>query len=169
MHEALRPPVARIALVLAAVLLMPAAGAAQSTGSPAPGTIPKPAVQPRQKPEVKPQRKPAAKAADWDVAGRWSWKAKCTNGTWRGGWSIVQSSPSRFSGGYTGTNLADVGVIADGRLSGDTMTFVHEFTDIFGVAHASRNRGTLQRSGGGLVMEGTSGDQTFSCSFTATK
>lgn len=88
---------------------------------------------------------------------------------WAGGWSIVQSSPGRFTGGYTGTNIADVGIIVSGRIRDRTITFLHKFTDIFAKAHDDRVRGTLKRTGKGLEINGTSGDATFSCTFRATK
>lgn len=149
------------ALLLIALPAMPLTALAQSQGE-APSGVG--TVQP-----AKPTRTYAPPKPAWDIAGRWTWKARCTTGVWVGGWSIVPTAPGRFKGGYTGTNIADVGIIVNGRLKGRTITLLHKFTDIFGKAHDDRVRGTLTRTGNGLAVDGTSGDETFSCTFRATK
>ncbi len=148
-------------LVMAAALLLVAPALAQSPNSSMPAA--KPYAPPP------PTNNWIAPAPTWDVAGRWTWTAKCTNGVWHGGWNIVPSTSGRFTGGYTGTNLADVGIIVNGRVRGNTITFLHKFKDIFGKSHDDHNAGTLSRTTGGLQVKGTSGDETFSCTFTANK
>ena len=151
------------ALGMAAALLLSApalAGAPKSS---------QPAANPYVKPPPKKTRIAPAPAPAWNVAGHWTWKAKCSTGVWHGGWNIVPSSPYRFTGTYTGTNIADVGIIVNGRVKGRTMTLLHKFTDIFGKPHDDRVAGTLYRTAGGLKVTGTSGDETFSCTFTASK
>jgi len=160
-HRRLPPRLSLTAVLLTALLVVPLSVRAQTTGQ-APsgvGTIRPP----------KPTRNYAPAKPAWDVAGRWTWTARCTTGVWAGGWSIVQSSPGHFSGGYTGTNIADVGTIVNGRVRGRTFTLLHKFTDIFGKPHDDRVRGTLKRTGKGIEVNGTSGDETFSCTFRAAK
>ena len=151
----------RTALVLTALLAVPLPVRAQ-TPEEAPSGV-------GTNRPAKPTRNYAPARPAWDVAGRWKWTARCTTGVWAGGWSIVQSSPGHFSGGYTGTNIADVGIIVNGRIRGSTFTLLHKFTDIFGKAHDDRVRGKLKRTGNGIEVSGTSGDETFSCTFRATK
>jgi hypothetical protein len=157
-----RRPMGRLAcsgLAIAAMLAAPGHVAAQSAGSP----LPPPTYKPKPQTNIKPSR-PA-----WDIAGRWVWTAKCTTGTWKGGWNIVSTSPGHFTGGYTGTNIADVGTVVNGRLKGDSISFLHQFKDILGVPHDDHVNGRLTRAGTGLRIDGTSGDATFSCTFWATK
>jgi len=159
----------RIAAASAGAGLAMAAGLLLS--APALAGSPK-SSQPAANPYVKPppsKKAPIAPAPAWDVAGHWTWKAKCSTGAWHGGWNIVPTSPYRFTGNYTGTNIADVGIIVNGRVRGNTMTLLHKFTDIFGKAHDDRVAGALYRTAGGLRVTGTSGDETFSCTFIAKK
>ena len=150
------------AAAIAAALLLSAPALAQSPDQSQPAANP-------YVPPPPPKKTWVAPAPAWDMAGHWTWSAKCTTGVWHGGWNIVPSSPNRFTGSYTGTNIADVGIIVNGRVKGDTVTLLHKFKDIFGKPHDDRVAGTLSRTASGLRIKGTSGDQTFSCTFTAKK
>ncbi len=108
-----------------------------------------------------PVRKKTATAASHSVrsiAGRWRWKASCTNGPGGGIFYLRETSPSEFAGEFGNSNYWDRGTIASGKLQGNRVTFV---------SHYATNR-TWTATLSGSQMRGSftgSGD----CKFSAAK
>lgn len=57
------------------------------------------------------------------VAGRWKWSANCASGPGGGIFYLRETSPGEFSGEFGNTNSWDVGVISNGKVRGQTITF----------------------------------------------
>jgi hypothetical protein len=57
------------------------------------------------------------------VAGRWNWTADCQSGHWSGAFTLSDPSSGQFTGTLDGTNMADIGTISGGEVSGGQISF----------------------------------------------
>jgi hypothetical protein len=90
------------------------------------------------------------------LTGRWSWRASCPGGQYRGAAYIVQHSVNRFSGRLGNTSFYDRGSISSGRLRGRNASFI---LNAFG--KSARINALLLVRGGGMVARGTYSSQTY--------
>ena len=99
------------------------------------------------------------------LGGRWRWSANCgNNGNWGGAFQIQQAGGSNFSGAFAQTQFGDEGVISDGTVQGDRISFNRRAYDPLG--RVQRWSGRLV---GGARMSGSITDPLGSCTFSATK
>ena len=90
------------------------------------------------------------------LTGRWSWRASCPGGQYRGAAYIVQHSVNRFSGRLGNTSFYDRGSISSGRLRGRNASFI---LNAFG--KSARINALLLVRGGGMVARGAYSSQTY--------
>jgi hypothetical protein len=99
------------------------------------------------------------------LTGRWSWRALCPRGQYRGAAFIAQHSVNRFSGRLGNTSFYDSGTIAAGRLNGRNASFI---LNAFG--RSARINALLTIRGGGMVARAAYSSQTYGrCQLVFTK
>ena len=91
-----------------------------------------------------------AAGARFSISGRWNWSGECQTGAlhYTGTMTFTQSG-NTFVASHGGTNMWDNGTVANGRISGNRVSFdrtYQQYTD-----HVAL---TVSRSGGGLRMDG---------------
>jgi hypothetical protein len=79
--------------------------------------------EPRKKPAPKEAGHTASAPSTVSVAGRWSWTADCQSGHWSGAFTLSDPSSGQFTGTFDGTNMADIGAISGGEVSGGQISF----------------------------------------------
>lgn len=67
------------------------------------------------------------KTARASIEGRWRWKANCANGPGEGIFYLRVTSPGEFVGEFGNTNSWDRGTILNGKLRGNSLTFVSHY------------------------------------------
>jgi hypothetical protein len=90
------------------------------------------------------------------LTGRWSWRASCPGGQYRGSASIAQHGVNRFSGRLGNTSFYDRGSISSGRLRGRNASFI---LNAFG--KSARIYALLVVRGGSMVARGAYSSQTY--------
>jgi hypothetical protein len=99
------------------------------------------------------------------LAGRWSWRATCPGGQYRGAAFISQNTVNRFSGRLGNTSFYDNGTIAAGRLSGRHASFI-----LNALGKSARINALLTVRGGGMVARAAYSSQTYGrCQLMFTK
>jgi hypothetical protein len=90
------------------------------------------------------------------LTGRWSWRASCPRGQYRGAAFIVQHSVNRFSGQLGNTSFYDRGTISGGRLKGRNASFI---LNAFG--KSARINALLTIRSGGMVARAAYSSQSY--------
>jgi hypothetical protein len=90
------------------------------------------------------------------LTGRWSWRASCPGGQYRGAAYIAQHGVNRFSGRLGNTSFYDRGSISSGRLRGRNASFI---LNAFG--KRARINALLVIRGGSMVARGAYSSQTY--------
>jgi hypothetical protein len=109
-------------------------------------------------------RKPGKESAT-SLTGRWSWRASCPGGQYRGAAYIAQRGVNRFSGRLGNTSFYDQGSISAGRLKGRNASFI---LNAFG--KSARIHALLTIRGGGMVARAAYSTQTYGrCQLVFTK
>ena len=120
-------------------------------------------LQQRLDPAAVPAPTPVS-ATSANLTGRWAWIATCRDSTPSGRWEIANARQGAgFTGNFSNSNPADAGTI-DGRQQGLLVEFRRQ---IPGVGE-QRWTGGVERSGGGLRMEGRIEGPGGPCTFSAT-
>jgi hypothetical protein len=106
-----------------------------------------------------------AKEQAASLTGRWSWRASCPGGQYRGAAYIAQRGASRFSGRLGNTSFYDRGSISAGRLKGRNASFI---LNAFG--RSARIQALLTIRDGGMVARAAYSSQTYGrCRLVFTK
>lgn len=108
-------------------------------------------------------RKATATAAT--ISGKWSWRAKCDDGSaWTGEFNFNQNIDGTFSGNCHNDTGAGSCSAVSGRVSGNNATFKVRWFDVLG-GHENPYEFTI--AGGGQSMEGTEHSQSYgACKYT---
>jgi hypothetical protein len=96
------------------------------------------------------------KRGEETLTGRWSWRASCPGGQYRGAAYIAQHGINRFSGRLGNTSFYDRGSISSGRLRGRSASFI---LNAFG--KSARINALLVVRAGSMVARGAYSSQTY--------
>jgi hypothetical protein len=84
------------------------------------------------------------------VSGRWRWSANCTLGSYQGEFVLTQTSRGNFSGGFGQAFAGGTGPVADGHISGASVSFTQTSVSHYWKGQLSGNRMSGTISGGSV-------------------